>query len=74
MNLEAQLEQLSIADLGRIEDDPDEFGARPVIAVSRIGNVAPEIADLRRDDALVFANEILHSPKASAGRAPRVRR
>jgi len=67
VNLEENLEQLSIADPGRIEDDLDGFGVRPVLAVRRIGDVAPRIADPRRDDARVFPNEILHPPKASAG-------
>src|ERR1700674_5144424 len=67
MNLEEKLEQLSIADLGRIEDDLDGLGVRTVLAVSRIGNVASRVADPRRDDASVVANEILHPPKTSAG-------
>src|SRR5205807_5042560 len=67
VNLEEELQQLSIADFLRIENDLDRLGVGPVIAIGRVGHVAAGVADARGDHARVFANEVLHPPKAAAG-------
>src|SRR6266446_9810206 len=66
MNLKEELQQLSITDLARVENNLDRFGMRPMPAVSRIRNVAAGVPDPGRDHAGIFAYQILHTPEASA--------
>src|SRR4029453_13068477 len=68
VNLEEELEQVSIRDLLGIEDDLDRLGVRAVVAVRRVRDVPARVPDSRRDDAGLLAEEILHSPKAAAGK------
>ena len=68
VDLEEELEQLPIAEFGRIEHDLDRFGVGAVIAVRGVRHVAARIADARRDDAVIRADQVLHSPEAAAGK------
>jgi hypothetical protein len=67
MNLKEELQQLAIIDHTRVENDLDRFGVRPMLAVSRIRNVAAGVPDPRRDYAGIFAYQILHAPEAPTG-------
>src|SRR5688572_14546833 len=67
VNLEEELEDLSVADPRRIEDDFDRFGMCSMIAIGCVGRVAACVADARRENAVVTAKEILHAPEATAG-------
>ena len=66
VNLEEELEDPPIADLGRIKDDLDCFCMCSVIAICGIGCVAARLTDPRRQNAVLPANEILHTPKTTA--------
>lgn len=66
VDLEKELKYLAVADYLRIEHNLDSLGVRAVIAVGRVCDVAARVADPRRYDTGDFANEILHSPEASA--------
>src|SRR6185437_2930131 len=68
MDLEEEFEQRAVADLLRIEDDLDRLGVGPVMAIGRVGHVAAAIADPRRNDAGLAADQILHAPEAAAGK------
>src|ERR1700685_151765 len=68
VNLEEELQQLSIAQLPRIEDDLDGFGMACMITVRRIGDIAARIPDTCGNYAWVTAYQVLHAPKAAAGK------
>src|SRR5580658_1470206 len=68
MDLEEEFQELPIADLRGIEDDLDAFGMRPVMAIGRVAHIAAGIADPRRDDAVIAADQILHAPEAAPGK------
>jgi hypothetical protein len=65
VDLKKELKQLAIADLARVESDLDRFGVRPVLAVSRVRNVAAGVPYPRRDNARILPNQILHTPEAA---------
>src|SRR4030095_4829220 len=67
VNLEEELEYLSIADPGRIENDLDCFRMSAVIAIGGIGCTAARGADAARENAVVAAKQILHTPETTAG-------
>src|SRR5687768_13280670 len=67
VNLEKELEDLPIADPGRIEDHLDRFRVCSVIAIGRIGCVAARIADSRRENTVAPTEELLHAPETTAG-------
>ena len=67
VNLEEEFEQVAIARQRRVEHDLNCLSMRAVVAVGRIGNVAPGVANPRAQDARLLANEILDPPKATAG-------
>jgi hypothetical protein len=66
VNLEEELQNLAVAEFGGIKDDLDRFGMRAMIAVGRIAQVAPRVADPSRYDAVMAPKKILHAPKATA--------
>ena len=68
VNLEEELEDLSIADAGRIKDDLDCFGVSVMIAIGRVGAGAARVADPGRQNAVVAADEVLHAPEAASGK------
>jgi hypothetical protein len=68
VDLEEELQQLSVgASLG-IEDDLDRLRVPGMIAVGRVRNIAAGVADPRRNDAGSLPEEILHSPETSSGK------
>lgn len=67
VDLEKELEQPAVRDLTGIEDDLDGLGVSAVIAVRRIGDIAPRIADAGGDDPGIVAEQLLNAPKTSAG-------
>jgi hypothetical protein len=62
-----KIEQGPVVDELGIEHDLDGLGMRAMIGVGRVGDIAAAIADAGRDDAMHFADQILHAPKAAAG-------
>jgi hypothetical protein len=62
-----ELQQISVAQLLRIEQDLDGFGVRAVIAVGGIWNVATAVADASLTHAWQPTNEVLHAPEAATG-------
>src|ERR687898_1965196 len=68
VDLEEELQQVSIRDLLRVEGDLDRLGVRAVVAVRRVRDVAAGVAHPRRPNALSFPDEILHAPEAAAGK------
>src|SRR5688572_13683693 len=58
VNLEEELEDLAIADPGRIKDDLNRFRMCSVIAVGRIGRVASRVADPGGENTVVAAKEL----------------
>src|SRR5215475_12112316 len=65
--LEEELEQLAKCDLRGIEHNFDRFGMRSVIAIRRVRHVTARVPDTGRDNAVEAANQLLHSPKTTAG-------
>jgi hypothetical protein len=68
VNLEEELEDLAKADARGIEDDLDGFGVCTVMAVGGAGHVAACVAHPRRQNAVLSAKEVLHTPEATAGK------
>ena len=68
VNLEEELEDLSIADAGWIKDDLDCFGVSVMTAIGRVGAGAARVADPGRQNAVVAADEVLHAPEAASGK------
>src|SRR5262249_21320167 len=66
VDLEEKLEQLPVTDARRIEDDLHRFGMSRMIAVGCVAIAATRVADPRRQDAVLLANQILHAPEAPA--------
>src|SRR3954463_696422 len=67
VNLEEELEELTVADALRIEYDFDRFGVVAMVVISRVRDAAAGVTDSRRQDAVVTANEVLDAPEAAAG-------
>jgi hypothetical protein len=68
VNLEEELQNLTVTQFDWIKDDLDRFGMGTVIAVSRVAHIAAGVADPSRYDTVIAAKEILHAPKATAGK------
>jgi tRNA(Arg) A34 adenosine deaminase TadA len=68
VDLEEELQKLSVGDSGGIEDDLDRFGMGAVIALGRVGHIAARVANPRRHDAIITAHKVLHAPEAAAGK------
>src|SRR5215218_7176301 len=68
VDLEEELQQVSIRDPHWVEDDLDRLGVRAVLAVRRVRDVAAAVAHPRRQNARSFPDEILHAPAAAAGK------
>src|SRR5262249_57612030 len=68
VNLEEVLEDLSIADAGRIKGDLDCFGVSVMIAVGRVGAGAARVADPSRQNTIVAADEGLDTPQAGTNK------
>src|ERR687898_2414252 len=68
VDLEEELQQVSIRDPHWVEDDLDRLGVRAVVAVRRVRDVAAGVAHPRRQNARSFPDEILHAPEAAAGK------
>src|SRR3954452_8492743 len=66
VDLEEELQQPAIADLSGIEDDFDRFGVTAMVAVGSVRDFAAGIADAGHEDARELADQVLHSPEASA--------
>ena len=66
MDLKKEFENLPITDLGRIEQDLDGFRVRAVISVGGVRHVATRITYARRDDTVIAAQQVLHTPEAAA--------
>src|SRR5687768_14629898 len=68
VNLEEELQNLAVADAGRIEDDLDCFGMSAMVAVGSVGASAAGVAHPRRQNAVATANKVLHAPEAATGK------
>jgi hypothetical protein len=66
VDLEEELEQLAVGELGRVEHHLDRLGVRAVIAVSGVRHVAAAVAHSGALDARQLADQVLHAPEASA--------
>src|ERR1700722_664165 len=67
VNLKEELENLTVAELGRVKDDLDGLGMGSVISIGRVAHVAARVADPCRYHAIVTSEQILHPPEAAAG-------
>src|ERR1700729_973842 len=72
VDLEEELEQVPVGDAVRIEHDLDRLGMRAVVAISRVRNVAPRVANPRADDAVELADQILDAPEAPTSKDRRL--
>src|SRR5260221_10726526 len=68
MELKEELEDLTIADLARINHDLDSFGVRPMVAVGGVGHIAARVAYARGQHSLVISQQVLHAPEAAASK------
>jgi hypothetical protein len=67
VDLEEELEDLAIADAGRVKDDLDGFGVPAMIAIGGVGGGTAGVPDPRRQNTVATANKVLHAPEAAAG-------
>src|SRR5438132_9364706 len=68
VDLKKELEQLTIAEPGRVEDDLDGFSMGTVAPIGRIRNVAARVSHSSGNDTLELPNEVLHAPKAATSK------
>jgi hypothetical protein len=66
VDLEEELQDVAVGDLGGVEDDLDPFGMSAVVAVGGIGHITPRVADARADHAGHAPDQVLHPPEAAA--------
>src|ERR1043166_1678774 len=62
-----ELEALSIAEAGGVENDLDGFGVPAMIAIGGIGSVAARGDHAPRNNAGTAPAQLLHAPEATAG-------
>src|SRR5262245_56019849 len=68
VDLEEELEDLPIAHHRRVEDDLDRLGMSAMIAIGSVRSSAARVANPGRHNAVVAAQELLHTPEAAAGK------
>src|SRR3954468_10318891 len=66
VDLEEELQQVAEVRLRRVVHDLDRLGVAWVIAVRRVGVLAAGVADASRNDAGLFADQVLHAPETAA--------
>src|SRR5215218_9050462 len=66
MNLEEELEQVTVGRLLGIEADLDRLRVRAVVAIGGIRDVAARVPDPCRQDAAALPDEGLHPPEAAS--------
>src|SRR5690606_22408931 len=62
-----ELEDFTVRDALRVEDDLHRLRVAAVIAVGRVWHVASRVTDPGRHDALTLSQQFLGSPEASVG-------
>src|SRR5690606_18166662 len=67
MDMEEELEQVAEADAFGIEDDLHRLCVGAMVAVGRVGYVAPAVAHARGHHTVHVAKQLLHAPEAAAG-------
>ena len=67
MDLEKKLQNFSVTDLLRVENDLHGLGMCSVVAISRIVDIAARVSNSCCNDARLPPKQILHPPEASAG-------
>src|SRR5271154_2592328 len=68
MDLEEELQEPTISELLRVEDNFDRFRVPFMVTVSCVCDIAACISDSRRNHAREAAQEILHPPKTTASK------
>src|SRR5512133_2256104 len=67
VDLEEELEQLTVGGHLGIEDDLDRLGVGPMVAVGGVGDVTSGVAYPRRDDPWALPDQVLHPPETPSG-------
>ena len=67
MDLEKELQNLTIGGFIRVKQDLDAFGMGAVVAIGGIGHIAAGIADACFDNAGLAADQIFHAPETATG-------
>src|SRR5829696_7767030 len=67
VDLEEELEQLTVGGHLGVEDDLDRLGVGAVVAVGGVGDVAAGVAHPGREDPWALSDQVLHSPETPSG-------
>src|SRR5699024_1228799 len=72
VDLEEEREDVAVRRLGGVEDDLHSLGVAGVVTVGRVRVLASGVADSSVEHAGLAADEVFHSPEASAGKNSRL--
>jgi hypothetical protein len=67
VDLEEELEDVSVGDALRVEDDLDCLGVTGMVAVGRVLVAPAGVSDAGREDPVAAAQQLLDAPEAASG-------
>src|SRR5215217_5424913 len=68
VDLEEELEDVSVGDALGLEDDLDRLGVTRMVSVGRVVVVPTRVSDRGRDDSIAMAQQLLCAPEAARGK------